>query len=74
MTTDDNTSFTALSGSWRALTKYFHKYTFFLLGCSLFPPFLAIGAGLILMGLVTHGAGKEIDLLHVSALENKNRK
>ena len=35
------------------------KYT--ALGCLLFPPFLVIGAGLILMGLVTHGAGKAID-------------
>ena len=61
MTTDGNTSFTALSGSWRGFIKYFHQYKFFLWGCLLFPPFVAIGAGLIFMGLVTHGAGKEID-------------
>ena len=61
MTTDGNTSFAALSGSWRAFIQYFHKYKFFLWGCLLFPPFLAIGAGLILVGLVTHGAGEEID-------------
>jgi len=61
MTTDANTSFTALSGSWRGFINYFHKYKFFLWGCLLFPPFVEIGAGLIFMGLVAHGAGKEID-------------
>ena len=61
MMTDHNTSFAAISDSWRAFIKYFHKYKFFLWGCLLFPPFLAIGARLILMGPVTHGAGKEID-------------
>jgi len=57
MTTDDNTFRNVLSGSWRAFIKCFHKYKFFLL----FPPFLAIIAGLTLMGLLARGADKEID-------------
>ncbi|MDA8590783.1 hypothetical protein N9L12_06280 [Luminiphilus sp.] len=61
MTTDGNTSFAALSGFWRAFIQYFHQYKFFLLGCLLFPPLLATGAGPILMGLLAHGASKEID-------------
>ena len=37
----------------RAFTRRHPHWRMFVLGCLLFPPFLAIGAGLVLMGLLT---------------------
>ena len=37
----------------RAFTRRHPHWKMFVLGCLLFPPFLAIGAGMVLMGLLT---------------------
>lgn len=52
MTTDDNASCASLNSSSRALAKCSNQYKLFLSGRPLFPPLLAIGAGLVLMGLM----------------------
>ena len=39
--------------SLRAFARRYPDWALFVLGCVLFPPFLAIGAGLVFMGLLT---------------------